>query len=646
MSIYQELVRSAERITARALPSFANMEDFMQWKQQRQDQYRQAIGIDTYCKQERTPLRTQITGTLQEQGFRIEKLHFESLPGLYVCANLYIPDGLAQPAPAILYLCGHARHQKAFYQDHPRRLAQLGFVTLVVDTIQLGEVTGYHHGTHRFGWFHWISKGYTPAGVEVWNAIRGLDLLSERSEVDPERLGVTGNSGGGSISWWLACADDRIKALAPSCGTGTIESHVREWTIDTHCDCVHPNNPYGWSLIEACALVAPKTLLIVTPDQDRHFHIDSVRKVHQRLKALYEEIGHGDHIGLCEFVGRHGYSEVSRTTIFSFFIQHLQGMSIPPEAVGDIDGVQQSVEALSVYEGRIPPNDDSTTVQDWFISPAHIPDIEDVAQFKAYKQSTLDALWKESFSHLSVPQHCEAALIQTSYEKNLVWTNKWSCKLEDGQVLRGTLEGYPKASRLPAPTAVYLRQPGDGKEMQSSGILEGLDESWLQARIDVLGTGLSSWGNEQTWYVRRSLALMGRTITSMRVQETLIGLKAIRSMKEVDASRIILAGEGEMAVVAMFAALLDGNVQAVVLKNPPDSLDTPDSNSGLPVPIELINALRHCDLPQAAGLLWPIPILFLESRPSSYRWTEQLYRKLHGSTWRLPNLSVWNGLPQ
>lgn len=454
MGIYDELVREAEELTNRPLPTFESIDKFQQWKKLRQVDFQKAIGIDSYLNQDRTPLNAKITGTLERENFRIEKLYYESLPGLYVSANLYIPLALEQPAPAILYLCGHARHQKAFYQEHPRRLAQLGFVVLAIDTIQLGEVIGYHHGTHRYGWFHWISKGYTPAGVEVWNAIRGLDLLCDRDEVDSDRLGVTGNSGGGSISWWLACADDRIQALAPSCGTGTIESHIREMTIDTHCDCVHPNNPYGWSLIETCALVAPKALLIVTPDQDRHFRVDSVRKVHDRLLGLYKEIGLSDRIAYCEFVGRHGYSEESRKTIFSWFVRQLQGKDVSVKDMEDIDGVRESVEDLAVFEGSIPANDESTTVQDWFIPQHKLDTFDNEKQFQTAKQQLLDSLQKESFSHFTVPTDIKAVIDQSSYEKSLVWTHKWSCDLGGERRLRGILTGDPKHAQLPAPTVV------------------------------------------------------------------------------------------------------------------------------------------------------------------------------------------------
>ena len=97
-------------------------------------------------------------GTIQQDGFHIIKLYYESLPGLYVPANLYVPDNLKGPAPAVLYVCGHSRTQKTSYQAHPRKFAQLGFVCLIIETIQWGEVLGEHWGCYARGWLIGTSR--------------------------------------------------------------------------------------------------------------------------------------------------------------------------------------------------------------------------------------------------------------------------------------------------------------------------------------------------------------------------------------------------------------------------------------------------------------------------------------------------------
>ena len=97
------------------------------------------------------------------------------------------------------------------YQHHGAWFARNGYVCLTIDTLQLGEIEGIHHGTHRYGMWWWLKRGYTPAGVEAWNCVRALDYLETRPEVDKTRFGVTGRCGGGAYSWWIAAIDERIK---------------------------------------------------------------------------------------------------------------------------------------------------------------------------------------------------------------------------------------------------------------------------------------------------------------------------------------------------------------------------------------------------------------------------------------------------
>jgi len=171
----------------------------------------------------RGDLKPSVTGRMERDDVIVEKLHFQSLPGLYVTANLYLPARLAEPAPTILYLSGHgpvisngvSYGNKVAYQHHGAWFARHGYVCLVIDTLQLGELQGLHHGTYREGMWWWNARGYTPAGVEAWNSIRALDYLATRPEVDTNRFGATGRSGGGAYSWWVAALDERIRAAAP-----------------------------------------------------------------------------------------------------------------------------------------------------------------------------------------------------------------------------------------------------------------------------------------------------------------------------------------------------------------------------------------------------------------------------------------------
>ena len=122
----------------------------------------------------------------------------------------------------------------------------------------------------------WNCRGYTPAGVEAWNCIRALDYLETRKEVDAKRIGVTGRSGGGAYSWWIAAIDERIKVAVPVAGITDLQNHVVDGCVEGHCDCMFMVNTYRWDYPLVAALVAPRPLLISNTDKDTIFPLDGV----------------------------------------------------------------------------------------------------------------------------------------------------------------------------------------------------------------------------------------------------------------------------------------------------------------------------------------------------------------------------------
>src|SRR5439155_8515175 len=163
--------------------------------------------------------------------------------------------------PAIVYVCGHSGKgrdgNKTAFQDHGFWFANNGYVCIILDTLQLGEIPGVHHGTYGRPWGHltswgekdaekmknhsrfwWHSIGYSPAAVECWNGIRAIDYLCTRTDVDPDKIGVTGISGGGAATFWIAAADERVKVAVPVSGMSDLQFYVKEKGINGHCDCM------------------------------------------------------------------------------------------------------------------------------------------------------------------------------------------------------------------------------------------------------------------------------------------------------------------------------------------------------------------------------------------------------------------------
>jgi cephalosporin-C deacetylase-like acetyl esterase len=645
MDIRTYLCEEARRMHAGSvqdLPSTAN------WAQAREEwlaQYFEMMGVTSHMAlAERPPLNMQITSETERDGYRIQTLYYEALPGLYVTGNLYLPTDIAKPLPGVLYVCGHGLQQKVYYQAHPRKFAQLGFACLIVETIQLGEIEGHHHGSFHRGWFNWYSQGYTPAGVELWNGVRGLDLLAALPEVDAERLGVTGISGGGAVSWWVSAADERVKVVAPVCGTATFASHVCERTIDGHCDCMFFVNAYGWELADVARLIAPRPMLIGSANRDGIFHIKAIREAFAGTKNIYDHLNAGDNVRLIETPGGHSYHANSRRGIFSWFKRHLEQEEIAPEDVGDIDDspeLQEDAATLRVYRNGIPPAERVSTIQEDFFTLPELPDIATPEQLATVRKQALQGLKETSFRHFpATPCDLDAEVEYEIGRGDAVAGGRFAFTSESAWRLHGAWT-LPE-SELDSPAVLALRAPHEQRKATEEW-LQGFETSWARIVAEPRGCGDTAWGPELDWNVRRSAMLTGRTIASMQVYDTLRALEAVGHLPGVDGSRIVLAGRGQMAVVALYAALLHGGVEALILSDLPESLSAPSNPDGTGIASEILFALQHADLPQAAGLLWPMELVFLGPRPGTFGWTEDLYHRLGtpGAIRHVMSLGQW-----
>ncbi len=645
MNIMEYLCKEAKRITMSSLREIKDLNEWVQKEDERRNMFIDMLGLTQYINMEkRPPLKPVITGRLEREDYIIEKIHFQSFPRLYVTGNLYIPKNLKEPVPAVLYLCGHSLNQKHHYQAHPRKFAQLGFATFIIETVQRGEIRGHHHGTYHYGWFNWYSLGFTPAGVEVWNGIRAIDLLQNRSEIDPERIGVTGISGGGAMSWFLTAVDKRVKVAAPVCGTATISSHVCKRTIEGHCDCMFWINNYMWDLTDVGALIAPRPLLIASAERDWIFDIESVRLIYKKLKRLYEKLGSSENIILVETPGGHSYHERSRRLIFVWFLKHLMGVEVSAEEVGDIDErpeIQETLDDLKVFVKGIPRDERNTTVQDWFIKPAEAPKIDNINDLRDYKQQLKQTLLEKTFT--SFPKkpcklNVDIELVQEAGDRLGFLVGFTS---EEGWRLHMRII-KPADVSSDVPILLYLAKSARALHF-GDVILRGLDRRWARAILEVRGIGETSWSPDTQWLIRRSAMLTGRTIASMRVYDTLRALEVIFGMEWVDKNRVAILGSEDMAVIALYTALLKDELAAVILHNPPSTQNLRSPPDGSGAAIEMLNCLRYTDLPYIAGVLWPMNLTFLGPRPKSYSWAEELYVKLGspGTILHVKDLSDW-----
>ena len=272
---------------------------------------------------ERTPLNARVTGTVPRDGYRIEKVLFESMPGLFVTAHLFLPDAadFPPPYPAVLICCGHSNDGKADkgYQRGAVLAAKAGLAAFIIDPIDQGErlqLSGKKPPSnvsgHNVTGVSAMLLGWNTARFRIWDGMRALDYMQSRPEIDPARLGVMGNSGGGTLSAYLMALDDRIGAGAPSCYITTLRDV---------CDRIGPQdaeqNFFGqlaFGLNHAGFLLsrAPMPVCVNCAHGD-FFPFEGSQKTFATARAVFERFGWGERLAMIDVPGSHGWKEGTRS---------------------------------------------------------------------------------------------------------------------------------------------------------------------------------------------------------------------------------------------------------------------------------------------------------------------------------------------
>jgi dienelactone hydrolase len=612
----RDLARYFEAETAvlegNCLANLRSLEDWTARLPELKRQYQEMLGL--WPMPQRTELKPVITGRIEREDFVVEKLHFQAMPRVYVTANLYLPKKLTGPAPTVLYVCGHARvvtngvscGNKAGYQHHGAWFARNGYVALLIDTLQLGEIEGFHHGTHRLNQWWWNSKGYTPAGVEAWFGIRALDYLCSRPEVDKKRIGMTGRSGGGSYTWTVAALDERVKVAAPVAGITDLRNHVVDGTVEGHCDCMFHVNTYRWDYPQAAALLAPRPLLIANTDKDTIFPLDGVVRTYTKVRSVYSLYGKTNQLGLLITDGPHADTQDLQVPVFRWFNRFLKGEQPQIEMAAE---KFFAPDELRVFD-KLPEDQLNTTLQEVFTPrpgseafqlaagkpgverspallrkqlrdrvfrgwPAGEPDVtptpcaqEDVGGLRVnYYELAVqpgETLFLATVldKKTSKPRRMELEIIDSAAYTNHSARFLW---LKDGS--------RESADRLRAD----LRSKGEGRAyFLPRGVVPA---KWMT-------------NPQKAIHVRRRYMLLGQTLDSMRVWDIRCAIRAVRTLPECKKAELSLRAQGLMGVNVAYAALFEP-VRTDLSGLPKSQMEGPD----------YLNVLTVCDLPQVLEAL-------------------------------------------
>ncbi|HEY5910308.1 MAG TPA: CocE/NonD family hydrolase [Verrucomicrobiae bacterium] len=621
-AMIQEYLRlETGKIEADFLSAIKSAEEWTSARPRFREEYFDMLGL--WPLPDKTPLHATVTRTLNRGDYVVDMVHYQSRPGLYVTGNLYRPAKTAAGArlPAILYVCGHSPRprngNKTAYQSHGIWFARRGYVCLVLDTLEMGELTCTHHGTYREGRWWWLSRGYTPAGVECWNGVRGIDYLSSRPDVDPGRIGVTGISGGGAATTWISAADERVTVSVPVSGWSDLVSHVAHRVVNGHCDCMFNYNIYQWPYARVLGMIAPRPLLFVNSDADTIFPMDGNERLINRLERLYSLFGAGDIVDSVVSVGGHAYRQDIRQAAFRFMNIYLKedSRAIQDSEVDLVTSGPNEVHPIPPEQLRVFPQDSDFPKDainsriDYEFVPLAKPALPEPAQFEAWKAEKLQRLRQLAFHHF--PERIPAA---TTVETN--GTSIARVNTEPAISIR------LRAVRLSGSDSTKVWLYISGSDVGEAPPAWFSDCAAAQDGIYVCeprGIGGTRWTTKNPPnYVERSHYLLGRTVDSGRVWDIIASARYLHALHNGKAE-VYLAGDGPTAVLATYAALLEPDVAGLGLSRPPASHMATNAPP-------LLGVLRVLDVPQAIGLLAPRPVTIIGLAPEIGQTAAAIYR--------------------
>jgi len=324
---------------------------------------------------ERAPLNPEVMGKLVAKGCTIEKVIFQSHKNFHVTANLYLPNGTGKK-PGILLQCGHLEPAKAAdaYQKASLLLAQHGFVVLCIDPIGQGErfqqldeqdqPVNTAVQEHLHAGVAPVLLGQSLASYMLWDAMRGLDYLESRPEVDSDRLGCTGTSGGGNLTSYLMAYDDRVAAAAPSSFITTLCRKNRELGPGDSEQNLFAQIRDGFDHADFLITRAPKPTLILAARRD-NVPIEGARETYQQAKRIYGILGQPNQVELLDADVEHGFTQAHREAAVKFFARWLQERDV--EVAEDENLAVSSEEELNCTpNGQVLKMPEARSVHDLF----------------------------------------------------------------------------------------------------------------------------------------------------------------------------------------------------------------------------------------------------------------------------------------
>lgn len=621
-SLYHHVANEAYQLLDERTEQISELESLSDW-QKRQEEVRESLQSIVGPFPEKTPLNARILRTVQKDTYKVEHIVYESQPDFFVTSSLFIPNGLSEKAPVVIYVSGHAAegYRSETYQHKILNLVDKNFIVFAFDPVGQGERLEYNVGDeeastsahspaggHSYSGVQGYITGNTQARIMIWDGIRAVDYLLTRDEIDPERIGITGRSGGGTQSAYIAAFDDRIYAAAPESYITNFKRLLQSIGPQDAEQVFAGGIVNGVDHADLLEVRAPKPTLMITTTED-YFSIQGARETANEVSKIYSAYGEEGLFGKVEDSGEHGSTKNNREAMYGFFQRHLNNPGNPE----DVDVEILSDEEIQVTEtGQVFTSFKGKTISDMNRELA-------ATQFLQLEKSR-----KDLDQHLS--EIVESAKDLSGYRqpksiKEPVFTGGIQ---RDGYVIeKYFLEGegeYPIPYLMMIPeksnekALLYLHPEGKMEGASESGQIEWfVKQGFTVLAPDLIGTGETS--------PERARNLLKEWHTSVFIGRSLIGIRAgdISRLTQLLKQKygfyeIYGVAVKEMSSVLLHSAAIEQSFSQIALIEPLISYRSlvstkyydPGFTAGA-VP----GSMQSYDLPDLAASLAPVKLLMI-----------------------------------
>jgi len=577
------------------------------------------LGLDPLP--ERTPLNPQVVGTVEKDDYLIEKVRFESFPGFYVTANLYIPKNATFPVPAIVNPHGHWGGGKDCYQVQYRAigLVKKGYVAITWDKIGFGERGPLQgHGGYggpesgRYTTNLWLT-GHTLMGLEVWDVMRAIDYLYTRDEVDKDKIGATGGSGGGSQTIYATILDNRIKVAVPVVYAGIMQIGAGYGCICETIPNLFPNvTP---SILRA--LVFPKKVLFINEHEDAE--IDFTR-------MIYESYGISEYFGYVNTNGPHDYAKEARENMYAWFNRWFLGVDDLAKAKDPENLTLESPETLMV--GFPAEHRNLLDLNFEFAGEVYqTPQLPiDNAEWLMYKDSLLDNI-VEIFGGFPEIVSLNATDNAMQNPENVSFTSDaevfttWEGAANIPARITGKLY-KPTEVPAPWPTVVLIHpyeyvpyQYHENEHRMEYSLAKPIDDMPIIQSLTDNGHAVfliivryNDLPNDEDAFTTMS-AGFGRILFGKRFWDVKRALDYLGTRDDIDSTKLSVWGEETGSILALYTSALDNRIRKVVANGGLSSYIFEDGVTEQPLWTFIPGILKYADIAQVASLVSPRPLI-------------------------------------